>query len=280
VFIGNESPYLQTIGQLSRLSKIVCEPIRGASKFFFGSAYQFAKERKIEIVSPASFIRSPGQADIIIVSGYSKLVPQAVIESSRVATVNIHQSLLPAYRGRHPLNWAIINGENLTGITIHHISKGFDEGNIILQEKVKILDSDTVMDLYWRTVEKGCELLHIFFRKAKTKNLKGFRQSSDLASYFPPRAPRDGKIDWKESAEKIYNLVRALAYPYPGAYFYSQRRKLVVEVAQHMRRGPSGAEIGIPMFGKSSCLVKTGSGFLKILQFRNKKFSEIRKQSK
>ena len=149
---------METLNKLLELSRVVCEPIRGSSKKNFGSAYQFAKERKIEVVSPAVYIKNPEQADIIVVSGYSKLIPRKVIESSSIATVNIHQSLLPAFRGRHPLNWALINGEAYTGVTIHHLSEGFDEGNIVLQKKVKISDKDTIMDLFWKTTEKGREL--------------------------------------------------------------------------------------------------------------------------
>ena len=124
-----------------------------------------------------------------------------MIDSARVATVNIHQSLLPTYRGRHPLNWAIIKGETHTGVTIHHINEDFDEGNIILQKKVEILNNDNVMDVYWKATEVVCEMLYGFFDKAKKGNLKGFRQDPERATYFPPRIPKDGKIDWSESAE-------------------------------------------------------------------------------
>jgi methionyl-tRNA formyltransferase len=280
IFLGNEAPYLETLYKLSELSMVVCEPLRGPSAKIFGSAYQFAKKRKIEIISPSAFIKNPGQTDLIVVSGFSRLIPRKVIESARVATVNIHQSLLPAYRGRHPLNWAIINGETYTGVTIHHVSEGFDEGNVILQKRVKITDNDTVMDIYWKTVEKSCEMLHSFFRRTKQGDLTGFRQDPRLASYFPPRTPKDGKIDWTESAEKIFNLVRALTYPYPGAYFYFGRKKIVIENAQVVRKGPPGAKVGIPVFYKCACLVKTGSAFLKIMQLRNRDLSEIKNNFK
>jgi methionyl-tRNA formyltransferase len=276
IFIGDESPYLETLNKLSELSMVVCEPIRGTSKKIFGSAYQFAKTRKIKVVSPSVFIKNPKHADIIVVSGYSKRIPIQVIESSRIAIINIHQSLLPAYRGRHPLNWAIINGEAYTGVTIHHLSKDFDEGNVILQSKIKISDTDTVMDIYWRAVEKSCEMLHSFFQKAKKGDLTGFQQDPKFATYFPPRTPKNGKIDWTKSAENVYNLVRALTYPYPGAYFYFQRKKLVIESAEPVRDGPPKAKIGVPIFYKDYCLVKTGLGFLKIIELRNRKLSEIK----
>ena len=210
IFIGNESPFLEVLSDISRVSGIVCEPIRGTSKKVFGSSYQFAKERKIEIISPSSFLKKPRPTDIIVVSGFSKLIPGRVIKSSRVATINIHQSLLPAYKGRHPLNWAIIKGENFTGVTLHHLNKNFDEGNIILQKKVKISEKDNIMDIYWKTVIKGTELLCAFYKNAKRGNIGGFRQNQKLATYYPPRKPRDGKIDWNETAVNINNLVRAL----------------------------------------------------------------------
>ena len=276
IFIGNEAPYLGTLNKLSRLTKVVCTPIRGNTRKIFGSAYQFAKANKIEIVSPAVFMKNPEKVDIIVVSGYSKLIPSKVIDSAKTAIINIHQSLLPAYRGRHPLNWAIINGEKYTGATIHHLSEGFDKGNVIVQKKVKIADNDTVMDVYWKTIVKSCEMLHSFFRKAKRGDLAGFQQDLKSATYFPPRLPKDGKIDWTEPAKNVYNLVRALTYPYPGAYFYWRGKKLVVEGAQPVKEGPIRAKLGVPVFFKGSCLVKTGLGFLKIKQLRNKNLSELK----
>ena len=119
-------------------------------------------------------------------------------------------------------------------------------------------------------------MLHSFFQKAKRGDLNGFRQDPKFATYFPPRTPKNGKIDWTESAENIYNLVRGLTYPYPGAYFYSRRKKLVIESAQPVIEGPSSARIGVPIFYKGTCIVKTGLGFLKIVQLRNRSLSEIK----
>jgi methionyl-tRNA formyltransferase len=276
IFIGNESPFLEVLNNISRLSAIVCEPMRGTSKKVFGSGYQFAKEKKIEIISPSVFLKKPRPVDIIVVSGFSKLIPRKVIKSTRVATVNIHQSLLPTYRGRHPLNWSIINGENYAGVTLHHLSENFDEGNIILQKKIKISETDTIMDLYWRTVEKGRELLGTFYENAKKGDIKGIRQNPGLASYFPPRKPREGKINWREPAINIHNLIRALTYPYPGAYFYYKRKKWVIEEAQVISKGPSDSKIGEPVFYEDDCFVKTGSEFIEIKRLRNHKLIEIK----
>ena len=276
IFIGNEPPFLEVLGNISRLSGVVCEPIHGASKKVFGSSYQFAKERKIETISPSSFLKKPRPTDIIVVSGFSKLIPRRVIKSSRVATVNIHQSLLPAYRGKHPLNWAIIKGENYTGVTLHHLNESFDEGNIILQKKVKISVKDNIMDLYWKTVEKGSEILYAFYKNAKKGETGGFRQNQELATYYPPRKPRDGKIDWNKSAVSVYNLVRALTYPYPGAYFYFQKKKWVVEETQIVSKGPKNSKVGKPVLFGGACLVKTGSDFIKINRLRNKRLIDIK----
>ncbi len=87
---------------------------------------------------------------------------------------------------------------------------------------------------------------------------------------------RDGKIDWKEPAKNIHKLVRALTYPYPGAYFYSQGKKWVIEEAQVIGKGPTNSNVGKPVFHRGACLVKTGSGFIKINRMRNKKLKEIK----
>lgn len=269
-FIGNESPFLEVLKKNSDLRVIVCERVSSGTKKYFGSSYDYAKKNNIQIMSPENYFSNPVAADLIIVSGYPKLIPPKVIAHPKTGIINIHQSLLPAYRGRHPLNWAIINGEKYTGITIHHINNKFDGGNIICQEKVSVDKDDTIMDVYNKTVIKGKIMLKKVLNMACTKSFNGIRQGSESASYYPPRSPKDGKIDWNDNAVKIKNLVRALTVPYPGAYFYYKGKKIIIDEAEFTGNCQNEYEAGKPFILKGAVIIKTGKGFLKILKIRNK----------
>ena len=278
-FIGSESMFLEVINRYSDLHLIVCKKLRGRAKDFFGSSFNYGKKHGIQIIQPEDYFSNPIPTDVIIVSGYPKLIPQRIINHPQIRIINIHQSLLPAYRGRHPLNWAIINGEKYTGITIHHINKKFDAGNIIFQEKVAIEENDTIMDVYNKTVEVGKKLLKKTLRVVDKKEFKGYKQNEKISSYFPPRTPKDGKINWHESAVKIRNMVRALTYPYPGAYFYYKGKKLIVDKCEALENCLIEAKIGKPFFLDGTYIVKTGEDFLKIINVRNKKFAELIKEN-
>ena len=154
---------LDVLNKFTQLALIVCKPLRGNGRKYFGSAHRFARENQIPVSAPEVYMSNQVAADVIVVSGYPKRIPKGIIHSARIAAINIHQSLLPAYRGRHPLNWAIINGETLTGVTLHYLNERFDDGKIIKQESVKIEKNDTIMDVYQKTAKKGQKLLQMIY---------------------------------------------------------------------------------------------------------------------
>ena len=116
--------------------------------------------------------------------------------------------------------------------------------------------------------------------RAESITLRGIRfeypETTIISARLGDLIKSDGKIDWSESAENIYNLVRALTYPYPGAYFYYRRKKMLIEIAKPEKQGPLGSKIGVPTLYRGDCFVKTGSGFLKIVKLRNANLIEIK----
>jgi len=268
-FLGNESPYMQVINDLSNLHLAVCEKVSWKVKKYFGSSYDFASRNNIQIKKPCDYVKKPSTTDLIVVSGYSKLIPKKIINLPRMGIINIHQSLLPAYKGRHPLNWAIINGEKYTGVTIHKINEAYDDGEIIFQERVRIASGDTIMQVYRKTIEKGKKLINKLIRKVAKDGVTGSLKCKYPESYFPPRRPKDGKIDWNEPALKIKDLVRALAEPYPGAYFYYKGQKITIEKARVADFNSIDKNIGKLIQNNDKVLVQTGSGVLEILKTRN-----------
>jgi len=161
--------------------------------------------------------------DCVVVTSYSRVLPARIVAKSRF--VNVHYALLPQYRGRANVNWAIINGEQHTGISIHVISPELDAGNILFQEAVAIGPHDTVTDLYNR--------LNALQREHLADAVRGFLrgepgtpQAQTQATYCCTRVPEDGEIDWAAPAQRVHDLIRALTPPYPGAFTYFEGRLL------------------------------------------------------
>jgi methionyl-tRNA formyltransferase len=148
---------------------------------------------------------------------YRSMLGEALLAVPRRAALNMHGSLLPKYRGRVPVNWAIIHGEHETGATLHHMATKPDAGPIVDRERVPILPDDTALDVF-RKVTCAAE---VCLDRALPALLAGRAPAvaQDLArgSYFGGRKAEDGRIDWSWPAHRIHNLVRAVAPPYPGA---------------------------------------------------------------
>jgi len=167
--------------------------------------------------------------DVIISVNYLFIVGENVLKTAKKYSINIHGSLLPKYRGRTPHVWAIINNEKVTGVTAHLMDLGCDTGDIIKQVKIKIQKRDTGISIL-----KKFEVIYPSLVKEVLDNIeKGKinikKQDGSKATYFGKRTPVDGIIDWNWSVERIINWVRAQSNPYPGAFTYYQRKKLVID---------------------------------------------------
>ena len=163
--------------------------------------------------------------DCVVVSSYDRVLPAGLVEERPF--VNVHYAPLPRYRGRANVNWALINGEAATAITIHRLAPELDGGNILLQREVAIGRDDGVADLYQRL--NALQRRHLgetveHFLDGAT----GVAQDEGRATYGCTRLPRDGAIDWTRPAARIAALVRALGPPYPGAFTYLEGKKLIV----------------------------------------------------
>ena len=167
--------------------------------------------------------------DLIVVVGYNKLIPREIFEIPKYKSINMHPSYLPYYRGQHVINWALINGEKETGVTIHVLNEKFDKGPIIKQKKIPIYLDEDIVSLSKRISKAGGKLLVEVIDNLKQKNFRTVKQSHIRAKYYRPRKPEDGKIDWNNSSKKIYNLVRALVDPYPNAFTYINNKKIYIK---------------------------------------------------
>ena len=172
---------------------------------------------------------------------YRNLLPEAVLALAPLGAFNLHGSLLPKYRGRAPVNWMLVNGEREGGVTLHHMVARADAGDIVAQRAVEITDDDDALTLYHKIVPAGAALVREYHPLIVAGRAPRRPQHPEAGSYFGRRRPEDGRIDWNWPARRIFNLVRAVTHPYPGAFCFVDGRKLYVWRARIGReRGPCG----------------------------------------
>ena len=175
------------------------------------------------------------QPHCTVVSSYDRILGPHILSHGKF--VNVHYAALPQYRGRANVNWAILNGEPETAITIHAIAPGLDDGNILFQQTVPIGPDDTATDIYHTLNEIQREVLS----ETVARYLDGFPgvpQNEPESTYGCSRVPADGEIDWSQSTDRIYALIRALSPPYPGAHSYLEARRIAIVRASPVRDGP------------------------------------------
>lgn len=181
--------------------------------------------------------------DILFSIHWRRLLSKSLIDIPKIGCINIHPALLPKYRGHSPINWTIINGEKETGITIHFIDENADTGDIILQKKINIESTDTAYDLYKKTISLYPTMISEVLDLIESKNYKVINQKEIKGFFCSKRYPDDGKIDWSQDRESIYNMIRGLSDPYPNAFFIFEEKKIFVKSAKLVEddyRGPPG----------------------------------------
>jgi methionyl-tRNA formyltransferase len=168
------------------------------------------------------------QPELLLVLGWYHLIPPEVLVYPSLGCLGIHASLLPKYRGMAPINWAIINGERETGISLFYLDRGVDTGDIVAQSVIEISDEDDCATVYEKVTLKSIELLSRFLPMIAEGTAPRTVQDETTASQFPRRRPEDGEIDWQLPADQIYNFIRAQTRPYPGAFTFIDGRKLII----------------------------------------------------
>jgi methionyl-tRNA formyltransferase len=239
VFFGYHSIAARCLAGLlargERVDAVFTHADNPGESVWFESVANLAREHGLPVYTPES-PNTPAmlevlralKPDLFLSVYYRRLLAPEALALPTVAAVNLHGSLLPKYRGRAPLNWAIIHGEPETGVTLHHMTPEADAGDIITQAPVPIGPDDTALVVYGRMIEAATVLL------ADTLPLIGAgiapRRPQDhrAATVFGRRRPEDGRIDWSWPTSRIHNLVRAVTRPYPGAFTTWKGRRLFV----------------------------------------------------
>ncbi len=205
--------------------------------------------------------------DLFVVVAFGQILPKALLEVPTFGTINVHGSLLPKYRGAAPIAWAILRGEEKTGITTMLMDEGMDTGDILLQAEVPIEKEDTSETLSRKLSVLGGELLMVTIEKLKAGRIAPQPQDHTKASYAPPLKKGDGQIDWKRSAEEIDLQIRAFN-PWPGA-FTRWEKGLVKILRGEVRKGTSPVAPGVVLWiGADFIEVGTGEGSLRIRELQ------------
>ena len=217
---------------------------------FYGSVAQLCARHGIAVHAPEDanhplWIERIAKLDpdYIFSFYYRNLLSEALLATARKGAFNLHGSLLPRYRGRAPANWVLVNGETETGVTLHHMVKRADAGAIVAQQKVAIERTDTALSLHGKLRTAASDLLRDTLPALLQGKVSETPQDESKATVFGRRTPADGKLVWARPAEELFNLVRAVTQPYPGAFCAVGEHKLIVWSAE-VAKGNEGLAPG------------------------------------
>jgi methionyl-tRNA formyltransferase len=193
---------------------LVASPVKQAAEKAALPVYQPEKiKTNEELKAKLAEIRP----DAIIVVGYGRIIPSWMLQLPKFGNINLHASLLPKYRGAAPIQWAIANGESVTGVTTMRIDEGLDTGDILLQRELSISEDDTAESLSPKLATIGADLMIETLRGLQTGTIRPQRQDNAHATLAPMLKKEDGRIDFSRSAQEIYDRFRGFQ-PWPGAF--------------------------------------------------------------
>jgi UDP-4-amino-4-deoxy-L-arabinose formyltransferase/UDP-glucuronic acid dehydrogenase (UDP-4-keto-hexauronic acid decarboxylating) len=170
--------------------------------------------------------------DVILSFYYNKLIQKEIVALSKIASLNFHGSLLPNYSGPHALNWQIINGEKVSGVTLHELTDVFDAGNILLQKRFEIHENDDANNVLKKGIACSCDVLSDFYDLLKNNKKLLYKKQILDTNIFKcvKRKPQDGQIKSHMKPTEIRNLSRALVKPWPGVYYYNiSNEKILID---------------------------------------------------
>jgi len=231
-------------------------------------AKELAIKNGIEVFSPEdinseesiNFVRSK-EFDLILVAAYGKILSQRFISIRQDAIFNIHASLLPKYRGPAPINWAIINGDEKTGITFQRVVYKLDSGNIVLVREIPILREDNAETLHDKLVNLAADMLPEFFERFKNNTFEEIPQNEEEATYAPMLKKEDGRLDFHMPAISLFNRIRGLN-PWPSTYTYYKGTLIKVLQADVYERHNLSEPGTIIEASERGIYVATGDGVL------------------
>ena len=236
---------------------------------------QLALERGVEVVQFEKIKSAEGVAclrelapDLMVTAAFGQILSQEILDIPKYGTVNVHASLLPRYRGSAPINWCILNGETVAGVTTMLTDAGMDTGDMLLKAETPIEELETAGELTARLSELGAELLIETLKRYPHGDLTPTPQNPDEASYQPMLRKEMGHIDWTKGAEEIANQVRGLN-PWPCAYAESDAGRIKIYLARPCpKKGEAEPGTVVVSGAKEGLFVACGEGWLEVLEMQ------------
>ncbi len=235
---------------------------------------EFSVENNIDTIAPYDLKESALlerikmlDVDIFIVASYGKFIPKKLLGLPRIMPIAVHPSLLPRYRGAAPINWAIIKGEKITGVSIFKINERIDAGDIIVQQSLDIKDNDDAATLSEKLAHLSINLLLKVIPSLERKTYRLVPQDESKATFAPKLKKEDGHIRWETDAFSIRNLVRGLR-PWPEAFSFYKNKLLKILEVEVVDEATSFSPSTIVRVEKNAIYVATGRGIIKIIKVK------------
>jgi methionyl-tRNA formyltransferase len=217
---------------------------------WFGSVAKLCEEKKIPYITPTAnqLMELVPQIqklapDYLFSFYYRHMIPAELLACAKIAALNMHGSLLPKYRGRAPVNWAILHGETETGATLHIMEAKPDAGDIVGQHAVSIDPNETATDVFGKVSQAAVMVITQTLPELVQGHVPRKPNNLSQGSYFGGRKPADGQILWHQTAQQVHNLIRAVAPPYPGAFTDWQGQRMIV--ARTSLEGPFPGQLDL-----------------------------------
>jgi methionyl-tRNA formyltransferase len=261
----------ELLNQGAQIGLIFTHANSPTEKIWFQSVRELAEQHGIPCVTtdinlPENVERVRAIAPEFLFSFYYRsMIKAEILTIPRLGALNMHGSYLPRYRGRVPVNWAVINGESETGATLHYMVEKPDAGDIVDQERVEIAFTDTAQDVFCKVTDAAVVVLARAWPLLQLGKAARMPMNLSEGNYCGGRKPADGRIDWTKSATQVYNLIRGVTHPYPGAFTHLAGKKLIIWQAWPIEGSGEPGRI----LSQSPLLTGTGQGVLEIrsLQF-------------
>jgi len=206
--------------------------------------------------------------DFIVVVAFGHIIPKNILTIPEIATINIHASLLPKYRGPAPIQWAIINEEKETGVTTMLMDEGLDTGDILLSYKLDIAPDDTSDTLHDRLADLGADLLIQTLNAFETGNIHPIPQDHSEATYAPMLKKNDGRINWERPAKALEAFIRGMT-PWPGAFTFHEKKRLKIFRAKTIVMDTEASPGTVIKSFPDELWISTGKGVLSIMELQS-----------
>jgi methionyl-tRNA formyltransferase len=268
---------LELLSQGAHIAAVFTHEDSTSEEIWFESVRELAMNRQIpcyttdvNLPENVELLRTIAP-DFLFSFYYRTMIDKEVLLIPSRGSLNLHGSLLPKYRGRVPVNWAVILGESETGATLHYMVEKPDAGDIVDQERVSIGFTDTSLDVFGKVTEAAVRIIARSWPDLLAGTARRLPMDLSSGSYYGGRKPADGLIDWRKSSTEIYNLIRGVTHPYPGAFTFLDGKKVFIWRA--IPKSGNGREGEV--ISEQPLLVGSGNGILEVLSLQFEMGQEV-----